>query len=151
MKNILIMSIMIALGLYGCALRQTPEPQTTPPANPQADKATLVGRLVDAQTGDHLVNLIGRLASVIREGDGGFFILDLAQSPGANVDPNGYFIFENVDPEEYVLTIGYGENIADYVTVQNSDGTAKVWSTQAGQIIDMGTIRITYPAYRPTP
>ena len=142
MKQLLFLLIVTAISISGCNSVEALMPQNTPPANPQADRATVIGRLLDAQTGDPLVDKIGRLADVIREDEGGYFILDLYRSPGAWVDANGYIIFENIPAQEYVLSIGYGEDYADYVAVKNSDGTAKVWNATPGQILDMGTIRI---------
>ena len=58
-------------------------------------------------TGERIPAMIVRLAEVFRnEAGDAAFVLDGAQSPGTLTDVEGRFIFQNVEPREYVLIVG---------------------------------------------
>ena len=60
-------------------LTATPIPQATP----NAGKSTLIGRLVSKQTNEPLADTFVRLADVVRQGEEGAFVLDIALQPGS--------------------------------------------------------------------
>jgi len=116
--------------------------QVTPLTKPESGKATVVGQVVELKTEEPLADVIVRLAEVYREGQGGVFLLDHYSSPGARTDAQGYFVFPDLKPGEYVLVVGEGENINDYDIIEDGDTEkAKVWSAPADQITDWGVIQ----------
>lgn len=140
---------MILLVILSACASQTssPEPEvpTTDPQvpnfpTPESEKASFAGRVVDTN-GKPISNLQLRLAEVYRSEDSspdGAYVLDTAFSPGAISNENGYFIFSNIEPMEYVLVLGNPESV--YEIVLNQMGKAKVWQTKANQVLDIGEL-----------
>jgi hypothetical protein len=111
---------------------------------PETDKAVFAGRVVD-MSGIPISNLQLRLAEVYRsedESSDGAYILDTAFSPGAISDENGYFIFSNIEPMEYVLVLGNPEKVYEIIT--DESGKAKVWETEANQVLDIGELKTDF-------
>lgn len=140
--------VMVVMVLIFSACSQAQEqgtasiPQATPPAKPEPGNATVVGQIIEQKTGNPLGNVIVRLADVYREGDGGAFLLNHYSSPGTRTDAQGFFVFPDLKPGEYVLVVGEGENINDYDIIEDGDTEkAKVWSAPADQITDWGVIQ----------
>ncbi len=142
MKNrfLKVVTLLPALLLAACSMATTTTeaPKVTPPNLPEKDKATVIGRAVDEGTQAPLANTIIRLAEVYGSGDDGAYVLDSYFSPGATTDANGYFIMENIPPIGYVVVVGDVFDV--YKIVQTEEGKPKVWSTQAGEVLDVGTI-----------
>ena len=80
----------------------------------------------------------------------GAFMIDETQSPVTFTEDDGKFSFAPIEESDYVIVVGdlYGQNII----ISNSDGTAKVFSLDAGRINDVGVLQVdleaapTYPA-----
>lgn len=109
-----------------------------------SDKAVFAGRVVD-MSGTPISNLQLRLAEVYRsedESSDGAYILDTAFSPGAISDENGYFVFSNIEPMEYVLVLGNPEKVYEIIT--DESGKAKVWETEANQVLDIGELKTDF-------
>jgi hypothetical protein len=119
--------------------------QITPPASPQPGTATVVGQVVEVDSGDPLGDVIVRLAEVVREEEDegeGVFLLNHSSSPGARTDQEGYFVLPDIKPGEYVVVVGEGENMNDYDIIEDGDtGKAKVWNATVDEISDWGVIR----------
>lgn len=114
-------------------------PEITPPSKPEKGQATVTGQLIAKKTGEPLVRAIVRLAEVYREGEQGAYVLDEAFSPGAWTDDNGYFIFENILPMEYVLA--YGPEPGLYKVITDPDDKPRIWNLEPDQILDFGVIK----------
>lgn len=120
---------------------------TVPP--PDAAAASVTGVVIRDATGEPVKEVPVRLAEVYREDpnagavseDGGAFVLDDAHSPYAETDANGQFTFANVPPHEYVLVIG-NVGINRYVIIQEPTGKPKVWSATAGNVLNVGELRV---------
>jgi hypothetical protein len=149
MKLVFRILLFFTLGLFLAACQGAPGPaaspelESAPPSVPApADgKTTVAGRVISEETKQPMVGVPVRLAEVYREGESGAFILDGAFSPGARTDDQGYFIISDVDVFEYVIVVGDVENL--YMIIQNSQGTAKVWETFEGQILETGILEVT--------
>jgi hypothetical protein len=109
---------------------------------PEADKTTLTGQLL-FEAGGPMVNTVVRLGEVYREGEKGAYIMDQGRSPVAATDANGYFVFENVPPNEYVVIIQQTEGV--YTVVNDKEGKPKVWKAEAGKVLDVGSLRVKLP------
>jgi hypothetical protein len=137
--------LLVIILLFTACSRAATSSQVTPPAKPQAEKATIIGRALDKKTGQPLANRVLRLGEVVRkEGaaeDEGLFIMRSQFSPGTRTDANGYFIFENIEAKEYVLLL---EVVIDayYNAAKGDNGKVLRWKTEAGKILDIGTIYI---------
>ncbi len=145
-KKIFIQLIVSSIFLSSCSLFQgsggKSTVQVTPPPQPSAGTATVVGQIVELETDKPLANVIVRLADVIREEEGGVFILNHYSSPGTRTDPQGFFIFSDLNPGEYVMVVGDGENSNDYDIIEDEDtGNAKVWNAPPDEISDWGKIQ----------
>jgi hypothetical protein len=148
-KISLAIIILLALFINACG-RATVQSegvldQITPPVSPQPGMATVVGQVVEVDSGDPLGDVIIRLAEVVREEEGegeGVFLLNHSSSPGARTDQKGYFVFPDIKPGEYVVVVGEGENMNDYDIIEDGDtGKAKVWNATVDEISDWGVIR----------
>ncbi|MBN1147483.1 MAG: hypothetical protein JXA78_09515 [Anaerolineales bacterium] len=113
--------------------------EVTPPSLPEDGLATVIGQVLDKETGKPLANTIMRLAEVYRDGDRGAYVLDMAFSPGTRTDDKGYFIFENIPAREYVIMVGEYER--EYDVIENDDRTARVWNAEANKILDVGVLK----------
>jgi len=139
MKKFAFYTIFLCLILSACSSDKSVLAQITQPAKPSQGKATTVGQVIDKETGKPIVGIIVRLAEVYREGEGGVFMLDFANSPGTRTDEKGFFTFIDIQPGEYVMAIGEGDNFNDYDIIEDSKtGKAKVWEAVIDQISDWG-------------
>lgn len=68
----------------------------------------------------------------------GAFVLNTASSPASMTDMEGYFCTTEISVSDYVLVIGSPD--ADYEIYPTENEKAKIWSTTAGQILDLGEI-----------
>jgi len=154
-----IISIIVIL-LAGCQTAATVEPEATelvsasdvvatpPPVEPteagqpETGKATVTGQVFSLKTDAPLGNTVVRLAEVHREGDRGAYLLDTAFSPGDITDEQGYFIFENVEPGEYVLVVGNVEVYKGYVIIPEDTGKPRVYEFEADKIQDVGELTV---------
>ena len=156
-------ALLLLLVLAACATPPAapPTPAAAPATQP-ADSTPLViptatpgrsvvtGRVFSLSRNQPLSFTIVRLAQVFRRtSDGqvlendGAYLLDGARSPAAATNEQGLFVFVDVDPLEYVLVIGEAEGVNALVTEQS--GRAKVWEAIAGDVLDVGEVRVNYP------
>lgn len=145
--QILLISLFCLALLAACNAINTPTPTLTPTPTqlaPAADKTTVMGRVVNT-SGQPYKDLIIRLAEVYYATDDptqGAYVLDTAFSPGGITNQDGYFIIPDINPMDYVLVLGSPD--AAYKIIENEEGKAKVWHTEAGKILDMGEISLDF-------
>lgn len=113
-------------------------PLITPPAQPEPGMATVTGRVISENTELPLAETIVRLAEVVRQDEEAAYVLDVAFSPGTDSDGEGFFIFENVDPIEYVIVVGDVYEI--YKVMADEDGKARTWITVKDEILNVGEL-----------
>lgn len=68
----------------------------------------------------------------------GAFVLNTSFSPSAMTDDDGYFCTAEIAVTDYVLVIGNPEE--NYEIYSNEDLKPKVWTTTAGEVLDIGNI-----------
>ncbi len=137
----LFLIIIAALLIIASCTTNTQEmnnPLVTPPAQPESGMATVTGRVISESSGLPLADTIVRLAEVVRQEDEGAYVLDVAFSPGTDSDGEGFFIFENVDPLEYVIVVGDVYEI--YKVMADEDGKASTWITVKDEILNVGEL-----------
>ncbi len=127
--------------------RVAPLVQTPNVNSPEQGRATIVGRLVSAETGEPLAKTVVRLAEVYyasenRSPENGVYVLDNAFSPSATTDENGFFVFSNVEPRDYVIIVG--DIYVKYIVISNPDGAPKVWTASPDQVTDLGEISVKW-------
>jgi hypothetical protein len=118
----------------------TSAPGAATAGKPEAGKATVVGRVLSKQTGAPLTGTSVRLAEVTRQGSEAIYVLDGANSPGAETGGDGSFVMANIVAREYVMVIG--DPYAKYVVIPDETNRAKVWNAAADQVLDVGELRV---------
>lgn len=109
---------------------------------PEFGKATIHGRLISKLSGQPMGNTIVRIGEVFRQGNEGIFLMDEGRSPGARTNADGYFIFNNVEPLEFVIVVEKTEGLYKVI----DDGTDKpmIWKVEANQVLDVGVVKIDF-------
>ena len=143
MKRVIFATLLLVMIASACSGDEGVLSQIAPPPDPEQGKATVVGQVFNIETNDPLGDVIVRLAEIYRENtEEGVFLLDHFASPGARTDAQGIFIIENIEPGEYVLMVGEGDNFNAYDIIEDSStGDAKAWVAEADQISDWGEIK----------
>ncbi len=111
-------------------------------STPSSKMAKICGRII-TNDGAPAENIPVMFAEVYYgdSNEDGAFVLNTASSPAAMTDMEGYFCTAEISASDYVLIIGSPD--ADYEIYPTEEETAKVWSTTAGQILDLGEITTT--------
>ncbi len=114
----------------------------------EPDKAVVIGRLISTITNQPIANTSVRMAKIYYAEEGnkdpsqGAWALDNAFSPYALTNEGGYFIFENVEPVDFVIFVG---DIMDRYTVQtNEDGLPASHTAPTDELTDLGDIMVEY-------
>ena len=109
------------------------------------DKSAMIGSVISKVTGEPLALYGVRLAKVFWfEGtDQGAYVLDGGSSPGDDTDENGVFIFNDLEPADYVIIVGDVIGYNDVVT--DSDGKARVFKTEPGQVLKIEPLYVNLP------
>jgi hypothetical protein len=135
------MMMVGVLLLAGCAANSTNSPSKPTVTNPQAGKAAVTGRILSVSTGKPFVEEYVFLAGVSYndKGEGAYF-LDTSRSPGTKSDQEGYFQINNLNPGDYVLTVGdpMGHSM---VLTDKTSGAPKIWKLQGDKVMDLGDLR----------
>lgn len=122
-----------------------PIPTRLPAPTPAPDAASVVGWVVAADTKSPrtLAGMPVRLAQVFWNQDksDGAFVLEGATSPSALIQEDGYFLFQNVAPADYVIVVGdpFGQN----AIIMEPNGKARVITVEAGKTFDVGKLEVT--------
>ena len=108
-------------------------------------KAAIVGQVVTDASGEPVLfpNTVVRLAKVFwnEENTDGAFVLEGGSSPSDITDEMGVFVHNNIEPGDYVAVVG--DVIGIHEIISNSDGSAKIFTAEEGQIINIGIIRVS--------
>jgi len=83
-----------------------------------------------------------------RHPDGwGVYALNTAVTKYVLIDPEGVFQAPDLEPGEYVLVVGI-EPETSYI-ISDEGGEAKIYTVQAGDVLDIGTETVSLQAYDP--
>ena len=103
------------------------------------------GRVLTVASGSPrpLADTVVRLAKVFynEPHTDGVYVLDGASSPGALTDQDGRFSIVNIEPADYVIVVGDAES-PDHVIISEPDGKARLFTAEAGQVLDVGTLEV---------
>jgi|GEM_PF-3991941 len=114
----------------------------------EAGKAVLFGRLISTITGQSIANTPVRMAQIYYAEEGnkdpsqGAWALDNAFSPYALTNENGYFIFENVEPVDFVIFVGDILNRYNVETGENERPVPHI--APADGLTNLGDILVEY-------
>jgi hypothetical protein len=118
----------------------TSAPGAATAGKPEAGKASVVGRVLSKLTGAPIAGTSVRLAEVTRQGDEAIYVLDGANSPGAETGGDGSFVMENIVAREYVIVVG--DPFANHEIIKDDATRARVWNAAADQVLDVGELRV---------
>lgn len=83
-----------------------------------------------------------------RHPDGwGVFALDTAVTKYVLIDPEGVFQADDLPPGEYVLVVGIEPETSHIIS--DNAGEARIYTVQAGEVLDIGLEVVTLAAYDP--
>ena len=132
-----------------------PASPLAPPPNieilaPPEGRSTVWGRVVSLATGAPLVNAIVRLPEVqcapgVVEADKReqcFWSLDNAFSPSAISDADGYFVFVDVEPREYVFLLG--DVMVESTVYVDAENLPYIYAAPTDDVLELGQIAIDY-------
>jgi len=114
----------------------------------EAGKAIVIGRLLSGITGQPIANTDVRMAEIYYAEEGnkdpsqGAWVLKDAFSPYALSTENGYFIFENVEPTDFVIFVG---DIVGRYNVETNESEHPIPHTAfVGEVTNLGDIVVEY-------
>jgi len=148
--NHILLIVIIFLVLSACTEKESTEISATlPPLSPPSEGlASVTGQVIHKETQEPFVDTIVRLAEVVRTEEGeDVFVLDQAFSPGAKTDETGIFVFEDVDPMEYVIVVGDVTGI--YEIIPDDDGKPKVFTATPDEILEVGSLMVKLEPTQP--
>lgn len=132
-----------------------PESPLAPPSvdeapTPEADKSSVIGRIVSIRTGLPLANTVVRLPEVycapgVKEEDKReqcFWALDNAFSPSAISDETGLFVFNNVEVRDYVVMLG--DIMLESLIIDDEEGKPVIITTPEGEVLNLGELRVDF-------
>lgn len=132
-------------------------PLATPAAAPSgvvpASKpgtASVAGRLISKITGQPLDHVVVRLAEIYCPSGVGKAVvrskcvwsLDDAFSPSTFTDANGYFVFMDVHPRDYIVLIG--NMVMKYAIIKDNQNQPMMWTADANKIVKIGEFTVDY-------
>ncbi len=152
-KQLMLMTgfILFLAVLSGCrgSKNKTSAVKATSIPSPEAEKATVTGKVFSTSANKAYPKAAVWLAEVYRQGGNGVYVLDHAFSPGVYADEQGVFVIPNVDPKDYVIVIGDPDGL--YEVIPDDTGKARVWNLAGGQVLDVGQLSVSLAPPTPVP
>jgi hypothetical protein len=155
MKQITTGLVLAVVFLVGCATAEptatpmpthTPQPTATstptPAPTPTPTTGQVKGTLIDESTGQARgakVNLVPVIVS--DDGTTITYSTDLLKERAMSMDaPSGSFLFENVTPGDYVMTVNIGGGMP--LDLTDDQGSRIIVKVEAGKAVDMGDVTV---------
>ena len=115
-------------------------PDVSRQVTPMPSMAAMTGQIISTSTSQPMASTVVRLARVFwnEQHTDGAFVLEGARSPATVADDSGFFVFENLNPADYVLVVG--EVLGDHVIVSEPDGSARIFTAEEDKVTDVGQI-----------
>lgn len=126
-------------------LQSSAAPGQPPTPKNKAGTGAIVGRLLSKATGQPLNQAIVRLADVVcpskvqDKHKECISALDTAQSPGTFTDANGYFVFANLEPHDYVVMMS---NMMNELTKIKDESGPIIWTVTADKVLNIGEFKL---------
>lgn len=113
---------------------------------PSPGRAAIAGQVVSLSTSQPIVGVPLRLARVFwnEQRTDGAFALETGTSPAAIADDQGFFVFDDLTPGDFVLVVGQVPD--NNVIVSEPDGSARIFAAEADKVTEIGQIRVDLPA-----
>lgn len=109
-----------------------------------ADKTAIAGIIVEGIKPQPVEGIVVRLGNVIWSEDktDGNFIIDGANSPSTITDVKGYFLFNNIDVDDYVIVIGNLEESPTVVVQKDQKEKAEIFSPKINEALFVGNLNL---------
>lgn len=165
-RHILILLALLLMLGPGCAAPDEPEPtvssplpsaeptqdeQSSPPPTapvsvvptPDPNSATVTGRLVRVEDGTAVVGVVAFLEQTTEDHEvPRVLYAPPNDQPRAKTDEQGDFVISGVPADEYVVIL-YSPPFALQVITQPDGDQPLLINAQAGEVTDVGTVRVT--------
>jgi hypothetical protein len=144
MKNHLLLIVSATLVLLFCVVSCQNQDQynLASISTPEEGSANVLGKL-------QLVNqtvikgISVWVTPIYRSESGeGVYALDTSSNPYTLTDEDGYFLFEDIEPGEYILFIG--DPMTKFAIVTDDNGEVRVWEILPNETNDLGVISIDF-------
>lgn len=137
---LIVLIIIFSFYTLGCQVQDQYDRASIP--SPKEGTANILGK-IDFLNQDHSEGISVWVTKVYRTASGdGVYALDTSSNPYTLTDENGYFLFEDIEPGEYILFIG--DPMTKFEIVTDKNGEAKVWEIIANETNDLGVISIEF-------
>jgi hypothetical protein len=151
MKRIDAVLVLSVILLVGCAVSEptatsmptdTPPPTVTSTPSPTPTTGQVKGVLVNKSTDQAVTTARANLVPV-EVGDDGAIVYSadlLAERTMSMGVTSGVFLFEDVKPGHYLITVNIGGGMP--LNLEDDQGTRIVLHIEAGQVIDLGKLPV---------
>jgi hypothetical protein len=148
MKRIIAMLMLAIVLLAACATPEptaaptnTPQPTDTPIPAPTPTTGQVTGALVDASTAQAIAAKVNLVPVEVSDDGAITYSTELLKERSMSMDAaSGVFLFENVAPGHYVITVNIGGGMP--LNLTDDQGARIIVQVEAGQIIDLGEVPV---------
>ena len=121
---------------------------TSPTAAPAVtqSKSALAGRILSTTLGNKPLSQIPvRLGRVFwnAEKTDGAYVFEGGTSPGTITKADGTFVFEKIEPGDYVIAVG--DLMGNSVLIREPNNKVKIFAAVPGKVVDTGTLQVALP------
>lgn len=123
-------------------------PENVADIKPAPGKAVVMGQIISSITGQPVAYTPVRMAEIFyaeganRDPNQAAWALDNAQSPFAYSNENGFFVFQDVEPVDFVIFVG---DILDRYNVETNEKELPIrHEAPADVVTDLGPIQVEY-------
>ncbi len=146
----LVLSITTVSALAACSsppplISPLKSPMASPviPPTPGAAESAVKGAVMHADGTTPFDRIEVFFAAVTRQNGEGIYVVNTASSPWTVTSTDGAFKSFPMPPGEYVIVVG--DPVGKNAVITDKSGKPKVWQTVAGQVLDVGTLKVTIP------
>jgi len=141
-RLLLIISALIILSLCIASCQRQDQIDLAAIPSPEEGNANVFGKLQFInQANNEGINVW--ITPIYRTSTGeGVYALDTSSNPNTFTDENGFFVFEDIDPGEYILFVG--DLMTKFEIVTDDSGEIKVWDILPNESNDLGVISIEF-------
>lgn len=144
-KNVILSIVVILFTISACVSNTQPtvkETDATPTLPlPTEGKGVVCGTLIDNSTGKAPESNLFLSPNITagRDDVPAMMSFSFQTNPRAEMSPNGYFCFEDVEPNQYAITLWSPPDKVEFIEAE--DGQDYLWvNVEPGSLIDLGQI-----------